>query len=97
MTLTNVILTAYCACAVCCGATNAKKGLTAAGTRPIQGVTIAASRAIPFGSRVRIGSQTFIVQDRLAQRFDSRFDVYFTRHEDAKRFGKHVANVTILK
>lgn len=93
--ITNAVLTAYCACATCCGTQNAKKGITAAGTRPIQGITIAASRKIPLGSKVQIGQQTFIVQDRLARKYDSRFDLYFTRHEDAKRFGKHVAKVTI--
>lgn len=95
MTITNAIITAYCACVVCCGTANAKQGITAAGMRPIQGVTIAASRKIPLGSRVRIGTQTFIVQDRLARKFDSRFDVYFTRHADAAKFGKQRANVTI--
>lgn len=95
MIITNAVLTAYCACAICCGTTNAKKGITASGTRPVQGVTIAASRKIPLGSKVTINGQTFIVQDRLARKYDTRFDVYFTKHDDAKQFGLQRANVTL--
>lgn len=95
--LTNAIVTAYCACAVCCGPKSSPRlrGITADGSRAQQGITIAASRAIPLGSRVTIGRTTFVVQDRLARRFDGRFDVFFTRHEDAKKFGKQRLNVTI--
>lgn len=93
--ITNAILTAYCACSICCGTKHAKLGITASGTRPVQGVTIAASRAIPLGSKVTIQGQTFVVQDRLARKYDARFDIYFNRHEDAKRFGKQKANVSV--
>lgn len=85
MILTNALLTAYCACKLCCGP-NAK-GITASGQRPVQGITIAASRTIPFGTQVFIDNKQFLVQDRLAKRFDSRFDLYFHKHEDAKKFG----------
>jgi len=37
-----------------------------------------------------------IVQDRLAKRYDERFDVYMASHEDAKRFGKRKLKVTIV-
>jgi len=89
MTLTNILaatLTAYCACRTCCGA-NAAHGITASGVAPRQGITVAASRNIPFGSRVIIGTHTFIVQDRLAKRFDNRIDIFFNSHADARKFG----------
>lgn len=85
---TNILITtitAYCACKTCCGP-NAK-GITANGNKPVQGITIAASRAIPFGSSVTTSYGRFTVQDRLAKRYDSRFDIYFTKHSDAKKFG----------
>lgn len=94
MIITNAIITAYCACQLCCG-TNAS-GLAANGKPPIQGVTIAASRKIPLGTPVLIGTNRFIVQDRLAKRFDSRFDIFFNNHAEAKRFGKKTLTVTIL-
>lgn len=83
--LTNITITAYCACKLCCGP-NAK-GITANGQRPQEGITIAASRTLPFGTTVIIGDKTFRVQDRLAKRYDSRFDIYFAKHSDAKKFG----------
>lgn len=81
-------VTAYCPCAICCGPMGGT-GITASGQQARQGVTVAASRGIPFGTRLRIeGVGVRVVQDRLATRHDGRVDVYFARHEDAVRFGK---------
>jgi len=105
--VTNIVIatiTAYCACKTCCGP-NAK-GITANGQRPIQGITIAASRTIPFGSTVASSAipkslsarQTLVVQDRLARRYDSRFDIYMSSHESARKFGiKTNQTVTIIQ
>lgn len=93
--ITNIItatLTAYCSCKEIC---TKGTGITANGNKPKQQHTIAASRAIPFGSQVHIqGLQkqrdlysVFIVEDRLARRYDSRFDIYFESHEKARQFG----------
>lgn len=96
--ITNIItatLTAYCACKLCCGP-NAK-GICANNKPPIEGKTIAASRKIPFGSSVLIGTNLYRVDDRLARRYDSRFDIYFTKHIDALKFGiKTNQTVTII-
>jgi len=94
---TNIItavITAYCACKLCCGP-NAK-GICANNKPPIAGVTVAASRNIPLGSKVIIGGNTYTVHDRLAQRYDSRFDIYFNKHSDAKKFGIRTNKVTII-
>lgn len=93
---TNVVatVTAYCSCVKCCGQWSG--GPTASGAMPRQGVTVAGPRALKLGTKVFIegvGERT--VQDRLAKRFDSRFDVYFTNHAEALRFGKRTLNVTI--
>jgi len=96
--ITNIItatITAYCACKEVC---TKGTGITANGQKPIQGITIAASRTIPFGSKVIVpssillfsplqGSNNFTVQDRLAKRYDSRFDIYMSSHESARKFG----------
>lgn len=90
-------ITAYCACALCCGKAG---GLTASGTKPIAGVTLAAPRGIPFGRWVVIdipgvGRIRRRVEDRTAIRHDGKWDVYLSNHEDAQRFGKRLGNVRI--
>lgn len=92
--ITNLIVTAYCACKICCGP-NAS-GLAANGQPPREGITIAASRSIPFGTRIYIPSVGWrVVQDRLAKKYDSRIDVYFKSHQQAKKFGKRKEKVII--
>jgi len=95
----NAIATAYCCCLACCADGD---GLTAAGTRPVQGVTVAAPRSVPLGTRVFIswpgGGGWFRVEDRTSKKYDGRWDVYFNRHSDALKFGiKRNAVVKIYK
>lgn len=55
---------------------------------PVQGITVAGPRRIPFGTWVEIeGVGRRRVDDTLARRYDNRFDVFFGSHSDAKRFG----------
>ena len=91
----TVTATAYCPCARCCGPMGGT-GTTASGKQARQGITVAASRSIPFGSKIVVNGRTFLVQDRLAARFDSRVDFFFDSHTDALAFGKRVLSVTIL-
>ncbi len=91
-------VTAYCACAKCCGAWASKRPETASGTTPKQGRTVAAPRAVPFGSKVTIaGLGTLIAEDRLAAKFDGRYDVFMSDHEAARRFGVRRLNVTVAR
>ena len=96
--ITNIInatITAYCACKLCCGP-NAK-GICANGKTPKGNHTVAASRSIPFGTKCIIGGVCYTVEDRLAKRYDSRFDIYFFSHSDAKKFWiKHNQKVQII-
>lgn len=93
MAITNAIVTAYCACRLCCGRWSG--GPTASGEFPIQGVTVAAPRRLQFGTILHIeGVGVRVVQDRASVRYDGRFDVFFNKHDDAKRFGKQVLKVT---
>ena len=95
--LTNTILTAYCACRLCCGPHAA--GLCADGRKPVAGVTVAAPRAIPLGTRLQIQGFTnrFVVQDRTARRYDGRIDIYFATHAEARRFGIRTNTVQFFK
>lgn len=87
-----VTVTAYCPCKRCCGPKAA--GITASGRRAEAGVTIAAARAIPFGTMIDIpGLGVRRVDDRLAKRFDSRIDVFFSTHKEALNFGKRIVDI----
>lgn len=92
--ITNAIITAYCSCALCCGKANQP---TASGKLPVQGTTIAAPRSIKLGTHVIINGHEYIVQDRTAKRYDGRWDVYFNKHSDAKRFGIRTNRVEVVK
>lgn len=90
---TNYTVTAYCnnkgkGCYICNGKW-AKYNKTANGMTPTQGVTCAAPRSIPFGTKLYIeGVGTRTVQDRLAKKYDDRIDIFFNNHSDALKFGK---------
>jgi 3D (Asp-Asp-Asp) domain-containing protein len=92
------VITAYCHCAVCCGRAN---GLTAASTKPIPYVTIAAPRKIPFGTRIQIrhptGWRTYIVHDRTARAHDGVFDIFLPSHEAAREFGRQILPIKIIQ
>jgi len=94
-------VTAYCnndgkGCKICNGKW-AKYNLTADGHTPTQGVTIAASRAIPFGTKIKILGHVYTVQDRLAISKDHFIDIYFNKHSDALKWGKKTIQVEIIK
>ena len=87
-------VTAYCRCETCTGKW-AKYGKTANGQTPVEGVTAAAPRRIPFGTILKIeGLGTRVVQDRLSKKYDSRIDIYFSSHKKALQFGKQQLSVT---
>lgn len=89
--MTNILITAYCACRLCCGPT--APNLTAAGNKPAQGITVAASRQYPLGSSIYISipgvmsNRKYKIQDRLHSKYDNRVDIYFKDHQAAKKFG----------
>lgn len=82
-----MIVTCYCA-----------TGHTCANNKmPVVGVTIAAPRSIPLGTRVYIkGIGARIVQDRTAKRFDGRIDLFVGSKEEALMWGKKTLEVIIL-
>lgn len=88
-------ITAYCACDICCPGT--ADNLTANMSTPLEGVTIAADPAIPFGTRVWIeglGERT--VMDRGSAITGNHIDVFFDSHEDAKAFGVQQLAVKVM-
>lgn len=94
LVFTNVTITGYCSCTKCCGPQ--AKGICANNKPPIQGTTIAGSRKYSLGSNVIYNNRTYILQDRLAKRYDSRFDIFFAKHSDAKQFGIKTNQTVVL-
>ena len=88
------IITAFCACANCCGSAS---GMAADGSRVRSGI-IAAPRSVPFGTRVVVeGVGSFTVRDRTAKRYDGRWDIYMPTHWKAVQFGKQERRVYVLR
>ena len=87
-------LTAYCPCSICCGSNT---GITATGTVPVQGRTIAADPSVlPYGTVVYIeGYGTFTVEDTGAFA-SSTIDIFFDSHSVASDFGVQYADVYIV-
>ena len=88
------VITAYCHCVKCCGKSD---GITASGEKAVEGVTVAAdTNILPFGTKVIIDGNTYIVQDRGGAIKGNRIDLYFDSHQEALNFGRQTKQVTIL-
>lgn len=85
-------LTAYCACSICCG--EYANGITASGTTPVQGQTIA-MYGVPFGTKLVIGGKVYTVEDRGTPY--GHVDIYMESHEDAQAFGVKKADVYLAE
>lgn len=81
-------LTAYCACSICCG--QYANGITASGTAPVQGRTIA-MYGVPFGTKLVVGNEIYTVEDRGTPY--GHIDIYMVNHADAQAFGVKKADV----
>lgn len=93
-------VTAYCSCEICCGeyALNRPNGIVygAAGVELQEGVSVASP--LPLGTELFIDGQKYINHDRTAKWIEKKYDgmiidKYFENHEDAKAFGKQIAEV----
>lgn len=87
--------TAYSSTALQC---DSSPFVTASGTRVHSG-TIAAN-FLPFGTRIKIpdyfGDQIFVVEDRMAQRFSNRIDIWRPSYKEAIQFGKRNVRIVVL-
>jgi 3D (Asp-Asp-Asp) domain-containing protein len=92
--LRRFTVSAFCHCSPIC--TRRGDGITASGVHVREGITIAAPRSIPFGTRIHIpGAGWRTVQDRLSRRYDHRLDLYFTSHRAALQWGIQHLTCTI--
>lgn len=72
--------------------------ITAAGTHVRDGVV--ASNFLPFGTVIKIpelfGDKTFIVEDRMNNRYWMNVDIWFSEKDLAKEFGRKVVKIEIV-
>ncbi len=92
----NVLLTAYEASEVSCGAS--ADGITKTGTRVAAGRTIAVDpKVIPLGSKVRINGHTYIAEDVGGKIKGNRIDIYMNTVEECLCFGTRYADAVWLE
>lgn len=87
-------VTAYCACAKCCGKTN---GITAMGTRAAAGRTVAASSQFAFGTKLNINGHIYTVEDRGGAIKGNKIDVYMNTHAEALAWGVKYLTVNVVE
>ena len=78
-------ITAYC-----------DRNLMANGERTHPGA-IAASRSIPFGTKIRIAGKIYVVKDRLSRRYDNRIDIWMPKQSDCIAWGIRKMRTEIIK
>ena len=69
-------------------------GVTASGTMPIAGRTVAADH-LPFGTIVEIFGKTYVVEDRFGAGHTNKIDIFMDNYEDAINFGRRIAVVKV--
>jgi len=85
-------ITHYCPCSYCGG------GLTATGTKPKAGRTIAVDpRVIPYGSKVKIGKNTYIAEDCGGAIKGKKIDIFCKSHSEALKKGIKYKKVWLIK
>lgn len=86
--------TGYCNCSKCSGGS----GLTASGTAPQANHTISSDwNILPAGSRVRIGSMIYTVEDMGSSVDGHKVDIYYSSHEEALAHGIQQAEVFLIE
>ena len=84
-------VSAYNATVEQCGKSD---GITAMGARCTEGRTVACND-LPLGTLIRIGSNVYRVEDRMAS--SGCIDIYMDSYEDAMRFGRKTMEVEIVE
>lgn len=72
-------------------------GITASGTQATEGITVAASSELPFGTQILIPSlgMTLTVEDRGSAIKGNKIDIFFDTKEEAIVFGRKNLHVII--
>lgn len=86
--------TAYCHCVKCTGTTY--EAPTASGTVAKENHTVAMAKDIPFGTKVIINGESYVVEDRGGAIKDNRIDIFFESHQKALEFGRQDVEAKII-
>lgn len=87
-------ITAYCPCGQCCG--QWADGITASGHIAEEGVTVAADTSLlPYGTKIMIDGEEYIVQDCGGAIQGKRIDIFFADHETALSYGRQTHEVFV--
>jgi len=71
--------------------------LTASGKIATANITAACPRKYKFGTKIKIDGKTYECQDRLAKKYDSRFDIFTNESlKEAFKWGKQSKQIEIL-
>lgn len=97
--LGEVVTTGYCNCYICCGKWSG--GLTASGTVPKAGHTLAVDAGnpiVPMGTKIIINGITYTVEDTgNLNAHNTDFDIYFANHQQAQNWGKKRAEAFLAE
>lgn len=81
---TTFRVSAYCACTRCTDG----DGITASGTKPKQGRTIAVDpQYYPYGTKIILNGKTYVAEDCGGAIKGNRIDMYFDSHQEALEWG----------
>lgn len=87
-------VTYYCSCVQCCGKTD---GITASGAHVEEGITCAADKKFPFGTRIEIeGYGIYTVQDRGGGVKGNHIDIYCNDHQFSDTFGIKKTRIRVV-
>lgn len=82
--LGTYVVTSYCGCSSCCGSAT---GRTASGAIATPNHTLAADPSIPFGTKLMINGQEYVVEDRGGAIKGKHIDMFFSDHSTALKVG----------
>ena len=88
-------ITAYCSCSKCCG--SYASGYTSSGTKATAGRTVAAPSSLPFGTKLKINGNTYVVEDRGGAIKGNRIDIYVNSHSAALSWGVKYLPVEVVE
>ena len=78
------------------GQTDADPFTMASGKRVYQGAI--ANNCLAFGTKIKIGSAVYIVEDRMASRYGCNvFDIFLDSHSEAVAFGRQSLNYEVIE
>ena len=82
----------YCPMECCNGIYS---GITASGTVPQEGSTIAMDKRFPFGTEIVIDDTVYCVEDRGGAIKGNKIDIFVSDHQTALQNGRHSETVYI--